>query len=160
MPSPSPLLPLFLVIDSLISAEIREESHTQFVTSTFKTPGPSNEDISACEGGLMTSGDCCPQAIEGVHTEMPTTNGMSGFLNSKGSMSLIIPSENSEEAEPERVAVTVENSWTHLFTSENASATGSTLPPILLEATPFEGTVSWKPQYDHMPTRIITQPPP
>ena len=86
MPSPSPLLSLFLVIDSLISAEIWEESHTQSVTGTFKAPGPSNEDISTYEGGLMTLGDCCPQAIEGVHTEMPTTNGMSVFLNSKGSM--------------------------------------------------------------------------
>ena len=50
-------------------------------------------------------------------------------------------SENSEEVEPERV--TAESSWTHLFTSENASATGSTPLPIVLEATTFEGTVSW-----------------
>ena len=81
MPSPIPLLPFFLFLDLLASAELREETQPQSVTGAFQAPSPSDEDINTYESGLMISGDRCAPATEDVHTEMPTTNGMTVLLN-------------------------------------------------------------------------------
>jgi len=131
MPSPLALLPLFLFLDLLASAEIREEAQPQSIAGTFQGPDPRGEDINTYESGVMISSDPCPPVIESDLTEMPTTNSMFVFLNSE---------------EPECGAV--ENSWPHRF----ASATSSTSPPIVLEATPIEGTVTL--HSDHVPAGI------
>ena len=149
------LLTLFLLLDLLASAEIREETQPQSVTGTFQAPGPS-EDVNTYEGGPTISGDRCPPAIENVHTEIPMTNGMTGLLNFKDSMSSVMFSESSKEIEPERA--TAESSWPHRFASASASATGSLPPPIVPEATHIEGRrpgISLRPCADG----IITRPP-
>ena len=80
----------------------------------------------------MMSRDHCPTAIEtAIHTEMPTMNGITVFLNFKDSKSLVIISE-SEEIEPE--CAIAGSSQSHHLAPARASATGSTPPPIVLEA--------------------------
>jgi hypothetical protein len=72
---------------------------------------------------------------------MPTTNGMTVLLNPEDTMSSTMFSGSNEEIEPE--PATVEASWPHRLVSASASATGSSIPPpIVLEATPTEGTIS------------------
>jgi len=91
----------------------------------------------------MILGDPCSPAIENDHTEMPTTNGMIVLLNSKDSMSSVMFSESSEEIEPEEPErAAIESSWPHRFASASTSVASSTPSPIVLEATPIEGTVS------------------
>jgi len=107
-------------------------------------------------------GDHFPPAIENVHTEIPMTNGMTVFLNSKESMLSLMFSESSEGIKPERAIA--ESSWPHHFASACASATTSTPPPnvgdtpLVPETTPIEGTPSVD-LSDHVLTGIITQPP-
>ena len=124
-------LTLFLFLDLLASAEIREETQPQSVTGTFQAPGP-REDINTYEGGPTISRDRCPPAIENVHTEILMTNGMTVCSILKDSMSSVMFSESSEEIEPERA--TAESSWPHHFAS-STSTTSGTPPPIALEAT-------------------------
>jgi len=126
-PIPIPLLSVFLFLDLLASAEIREETQPQSITGTFQAPGPSDNDINTYEGGLKISRDRRLPAIEDVHPEVPATNGMTALPNSKDFMSSVMFSESSEEIEPERT--TVESSWPHRFTSASALATNSTQLP-------------------------------
>jgi hypothetical protein len=76
-------------------------------------------------------------------------------------MSSVMFLESCEEIEPEEpVRAVVESSWPYRFASTSASATSSTPPPIVLEATPIEGTVSVLESHcDHVPTGLVTQPP-
>ena len=81
----------------------------------------------------MISRDHCPKVIEtAIHTEMATKNGITVFLNSEDSTSPVIIS-GSEEIEPE--CAVAGSSQSHHFASARASATSSTPPPIVLEAT-------------------------
>ena len=79
MPSPTPLLYLFLFLDLLSSAEIREETQLQSVTGASQAPGTKEEDINTYEGSRMILGDYCLPGIENVHIELSTTDGRTAF---------------------------------------------------------------------------------
>jgi len=87
------------------------------------------------EGSRMILGDRGPPAIENVHTELSTTNGMTVLPNSTDSMSSVMFSESSKEIEPERAAA--ESPWQHRFASTSARLSAPKATPVEPETTPI-----------------------